>query len=767
MTTKSTNIPNLNSNNRRSQPKAGRHVKSSILGRILAGCLLIAFAPSANAQTTNVYYSGFETSQDLDDWAFSGPWEIGIPTFGPQTNLLGNRAFAGTNCAATVLGGNYSDNSSGRLESKSFIVPSVANNPRLRWAQWYAFNSSDSGRLQVSVGAGAWTDLTAYPTLTGSGSGAWSEAEVDLSAYAGQNIRVGFLFTSATTGGVSDPTRVGPGWYIDEVRVVTGSLTFNNPEGFEDGWGGFHVEGGSWEVGTPAQGVGPGQAHTGTRCVGTVLNGNYADGFGSVGANFGRLVSPPFLVPAVNQNPRLRWANWYAFNSSDSGRLQVKVGAGAWTDLTAYPTLTGSGSGAWSEAEVDLSAYAGQNIRVGFLFTSATTGGVSDPTRVGPGWYIDEVRVVTGSLTFNNPEGFEDGWGGFHVEGGSWEVGTPAQGVGPGQAHTGTRCVGTVLNGNYADGFGSVGANFGRLVSPPFLVPPAVTNPRMRFWHWHSFNSDDLGQVQVKVGTDNWQTFATYTSTSSGVWSRPDVNLSAYEGQTIQLGFRFISSRTSGVANPIRVGPGWYIDEVRLLHDFSLALGDSPIMRAQDDTCIPLAIAASTLTPTVSFALQAPAGHLGSLALNTEGCWSGGLTSLADSQWLVSLTNSCSAAAMGVETVGTLCFTAVSAQSAFVPLAISDLNAGVSPTHTFGSRAVVIANEPLLEAWLDQSGQRMVTLYGKANTTYGLLQSTDLTAPRPWAFGWSGTVPASLFLDMPVQGSLSNAPILFLDATEQ
>lgn len=549
--------------------------------------------PLVNAQTTNVYYSGFETAQDLDDWGFSGPWQIGVPTFGPSTNSLGRRAYSGTNCAATVLGGNYTENTSGRLESKSFVVPAVAN------------------------------------------------------------------------------------------------------------------------------------------------------------------------------NPRLRWAHWYAVNSSDSGRLQVKVGAGAWTDLTAYPTLTGSGSGAWSEAGVDLSAYAGQNIQVGFLFTSATTGGVVDPTRVGPGWYIDDMRVVTGPHEFNNPEGFENGWAGFHVEGGSWELGTPAQGVGPGQAHTGTQCVGTVLDGNYADGFGSVGANFGRLVSPPFLVPPAVTNPRLRFWHWHSFSSDDVGQVEIKTGANNWQTIVTYTANSSGVWSRPDVNLSAYAGQTVQLGFRFASSRTGGVGDPIRVGPGWYIDEVRLLHEFSVALLDSPILRAQDASCIPLGVAASTLTPTVSFTLHAPAGHLGNLTLNTEGCWSGGLASLADSQWLVSLTNSCPSAATGVQNVGTLCFTAISAQSAFVPLTIGDLNAGVSPTHIFDSRAVVIANEPLLESWLGANRQRMLTLYGIAGTSYEIRHAPTVDTPAPWNPGWTNAVPASLFTSFPLTGAASNAPSLFLRAFEQ
>ena len=44
---------------------------------------------------------------------------------------------------------------------------------------------------------------------------------------------------------------------------------------------------------------------------------------------------------------------------------------------------TGSGSGAWSDGEVDLSGYAGQNVRVGFLFSSEKVCPICD--KVGAG----------------------------------------------------------------------------------------------------------------------------------------------------------------------------------------------------------------------------------------------------------------------------------------------------------------------------------------------------------------------------------------------
>ena len=128
---------------------------------------------------------------------------------------------------------------------------------------------------------------------------------------------------------------------------------------------------------------------------------------------------------------------------------------------------------------------------------------------------------------------------------------------------------------------------------------------------------------------------------------------------------------------------------------------------------------------------------------------------------------------MGLAAIGSLCLTAVSTQSAFVPLLIEDVEVAYQdpsvtlPIHVWGGRAVVIANEPLLEAWQTTSGEWMLSLFGKAFTTYDIRESTDVATPRLWNVGWTETVPFGLFLNGPVQGDLSSEPILFLDATEQ
>jgi hypothetical protein len=74
-------------------------------------------------------------------------------------------------------------------------------------------------------------------------------------------------------------------------------------------------------------------------------------------------------------------------------------------------------------------------------------------------------------------------------------------------------------------------------------------------------------------------------------------------------------SSSSGGLLP-RVGTGWYLDEVRLLHDFTLSLLDAPVMRAGQSVCLPLGIAASQLVSSVSFTFSTPAGHLSDVSLD-------------------------------------------------------------------------------------------------------------------------------------------------------
>ena len=84
-----------------------------------------------------------------------GVWEIGVPTSGPGS------AHGGTNCLATILSGNYTDDRSSRVVSPAFAVPAAGLNPRLRFWHWWSFKDYDFGQVQISTNNGAsWQALS-------------------------------------------------------------------------------------------------------------------------------------------------------------------------------------------------------------------------------------------------------------------------------------------------------------------------------------------------------------------------------------------------------------------------------------------------------------------------------------------------------------------------------------------------------------------------------------------------------------------------------
>jgi hypothetical protein len=143
---------------------------------------------------------GFESG--AGDWAVdTGTWEIGKPTSGP------NAAHGGTNCAATILAGNYPNNVDTRLISPPFLVP--ANSPALRFWHWYNFNNA-LGFVEISTDGSTWNQLS--PTYQNGNTG-WNNVSLDLSAYAGQTVQAAFHFAS---GGIG----TAAGWYVDDISLV-------------------------------------------------------------------------------------------------------------------------------------------------------------------------------------------------------------------------------------------------------------------------------------------------------------------------------------------------------------------------------------------------------------------------------------------------------------------------------------------------------------------------------------------------------------------
>ena len=490
------------------------------------------------------------------DWhSDGGVWEVGVPMSGPGS------PHEGLNCAGTVLAGDYPDNVAGArlIRHTSFVVPSADTNPRLRFWHWFSFNCSDYGVVQIKVGSGDWADIST--TYTNSSSGTWSCPSIDLSAYAGSTVQTGFFVRSYNDPGCNGAyPDTDAGWYIDEVCLVAGPLTFSY-ESFESGLGDWSVDRGTWATGMPTSG--PGSAHEGQRCAGTALGWNYHEGIDT------RLVSPIFIVPPASENPRLRFWHWFAFSCSDYGVVQIKVGSGNWTSISA--AYSNWGSGVWSRPSIALSAYADSTVQVGFFVQSRNDPGCNGAyVDAEAGWFIDEVEIVihcstpfdedtcqAADTTSTQHAFFENGLGHWAVDRGTWEVGTPVSG--PGACHEGLGCAGTVLAGDYYEEADS------RLFTPYFVVKENCGAPHFSFWHWFNFSCDDYGEIHIQVAGEAWQVLPETPRFTGGgtAWSFYWHSLVPYIGKTIRLGFFLHSHNSSGCNGAYwDTAAGWFIDRV-------------------------------------------------------------------------------------------------------------------------------------------------------------------------------------------------------------
>ena len=508
---------------------------------------LVVFTPALSGD--------FETG--WDDWsADRGVWQVGTPTGGPGS------CHTGTQCAGTVLDGNYPANTISRLIGPTVVLPTVssAEELQLRFWQWFSYSSGDSGQVQLSVWdpvGQAWGAWTAVGNSIVNISGGWSQMAIDLTAYAGETVRLGFLHSADSSG-----YTLSSGWYLDDMQLVVFTPAFSGD--FETGWDDWSADRGVWQVGTPTGG--PGSCHTGTQCAGTVLDGNYP-------ANtISRLIGPTVVLPTVSsaEELQLRFWQWFSYSSGDSGQVQLSVWdpvGQAWGAWTAVGNSIVNISGGWSQMAIDLTAYAGETVRVGFLHSADSSG-----YTLSSGWYLDDMQLVVFTPAFSGD--FETGWDDWSADRGVWQVGTPTGG--PGSCHTGTQCAGTVLDGNYP-------ANtISRLIGPTVVLPTvsSAEELQLRFWQWFSYSSGDSGQVQLSVWDPVGQAWGAWTAVGnsivniSGGWSQMAIDLTAYAGETVRLGFLHSADNFSS-------STGWYLDDIQLVAftpalsgDFETGWGD-------------------------------------------------------------------------------------------------------------------------------------------------------------------------------------------------
>jgi uncharacterized repeat protein (TIGR01451 family) len=163
----------------------------------------------------NANDGGFTASGTANDWQW------GAPSAAPL-----NDCASAPNCWVTRLAGNYSNGADETLESPLFNLAGLVPPVTLTWAQKYqlehatfdrAFLIARNSASTIEQELFAWMGPTMQegvgnPTQTINMAAGWGQFRADLSAFAGNDVRLRFRLQSDGSGNF-------PGWGIDDLRL--------------------------------------------------------------------------------------------------------------------------------------------------------------------------------------------------------------------------------------------------------------------------------------------------------------------------------------------------------------------------------------------------------------------------------------------------------------------------------------------------------------------------------------------------------------------
>lgn len=499
------------------------------LRTLLGIAICLAIVSPVLAQDRQVIWSeDFEDTESFwEDWHTDGPfWKVAPPATGTT------QVPSGTNVAG--VGNKAKTSSATRLiRHKSFTVPGTDQNPRLQFRHWFSLprtrvtaqaptDNAATGAVYVKERGGDRVRIS--PVYSGVG-GLWSTTRLALSEYSGKKIELSFELTEGQT----------TGWFIDDLELIVGDYARPFPETFETGIGDWYAENGVWDI----------RSFSGENSgIGTSATSESPSS---------KFISPSFVVPDASQNPRLRFWHWFDFSvSGNLGSLSIRRNSDVWQPVGHR--FEGS-SIAWTPYSLDLSRYSGEEIQLALNFRSLTQAG---NTRLGLGWFVDNFELQTGPYTTAVSENFDNGYGDWFFTGGIWEIGEPRGNNNHPVSQSGKGVLATRLDGGYRSNFKS------DAISPPFTLPSASSQPRLRFQTWHQFGEADFGllywrQSDPLTGQISWTKLSDsgeFTGKSES-WTRTSFSLADIAGQTGRFVFRAKAVGTDSLL-------GWYIDDLEI-----------------------------------------------------------------------------------------------------------------------------------------------------------------------------------------------------------
>jgi hypothetical protein len=170
-------------------------------------------------------------------------------------------------------------------------------------------------------------------------------------------------------------------------------------------------------------------------------------------------------------------------------------------------------------------------------------------------------EMIIKSFTFLPPEftgDFETGLADWSIDNGVWAIGTAA-----GSCHGGTQCAATGLGGNYPADTDST------LIGAPVYLCGTDANGQvhLKFWSRWSYAASDYGQVLIQTYDETTHTGGAWTPIGPSFanvspWTLKDIDITAYLGKTVRIGFAHVATCASGDCSD--VSTGWVIDDIQI-----------------------------------------------------------------------------------------------------------------------------------------------------------------------------------------------------------
>ncbi len=491
-------------------------------------------AVTCEAISTFPYFNDFENFlNEKDCW-------ISIDNDGDGqdwiTGTTQSGAFNGYDSSTGLVSKSYDYNgSSVSYDADNYLLSPEFELPAgyLVTLSWYAMSTyapSYPDHYEVMIAPNGSTDTSDFVSVfSEDGPASWAQRTADISAYAGTTVRVVFHHQDYDNYWI----------VIDNLGIETAfdcsGYGFPFAESFENGldcWGNFDEDG---------------DGYTWQLAAGNTGNGAQSVSWSSATSSLNPdnwLVSPEITIPSGLDEVTLAWKVKGASTSyKEHYGVYVSTTGDQPADFTTQVYEGQSTTTTWADVTVDMTAYAGQTIRIAFRHYDSYDK---------MNFIIDDISIksplpcndITEFPYFNDFENFLDEkhcWIDIDNDGDGygWFTDTQAYGT-AGFGVDGSNCL---ISQSYDNNVGARNAD-NYLLSPEVVFPANSTITLS--WFEQSVDGSYPDSYEVMIAPNGSTEISDFVSIYSGVaagsWTERTADISAYAGTTVRVVFHHQSS---------------------------------------------------------------------------------------------------------------------------------------------------------------------------------------------------------------------------------